>query len=291
MSQTITNAFIQQFNRNVYILSQQMGSKLRGTIREETVHAKKAFFDRLAPAQRPQVKISRHQDTPLTEQVHSRRSVDLIDYVLADLVDREDQIRMLINPDSLYASNFARTFGREFDYAIINALTADSDSGQFGGTPVALPAGNTIASGGLGLTISRVRQIKRIFDSKDVMDEGRVFVVSAQAMEDLLENTEVTSSDFNTVKALVQGTIEGDMWMGFKWVRVSDDILPIDGSLDRSCFAYQRDGMAFAIGQDLRTEMDRRADKMNSLQVMTTASFNAVRIDEDTVLEVLVREV
>jgi len=291
MSQTITEAFIQQFNRNVYILSQQMGSKLRGTIRSESVHAKKAFFDRLAPANRPQVKVTRHQDTPLTEQIHSRRSVDLVDFVLADLVDREDQIRLLINPDSLYAQNFMRSFGREYDFTIVNAFVADADSGQFGGTPVSFPAGNTIASGGTGLTVSKVRQVKRIFDSKDVRDDGRVFVVSAQAMEDMLEQTEITSSDYNTVKALVQGTIEGDMWMGFKWIRVSDDILPIDASLDRSCFAYQRDGMAFAIGQDLRTEMDRRPDKMNSLQIMCTASFSAVRIDEDTVLRILVREV
>lgn len=291
MSQTITQAFIQQFNRNVQILSQQMGSKLRGNMREETVHAKKAFFDRLAPAARPQVKISRHQDTPLTEQIHSRRAVDLVDYVLADLVDREDQIRMLINPDSLYAQNFARSFGREMDISMITAMTADADTGQFGGTAVAFPAGNIIASGGLGLTISRVRQAKRIFDSKDVVDEGRVFVVSAQAMEDLLEQTEVTSSDYNTVKALVQGTIEGDMWMGFKWIRLSDDILPIDGSLDRSCYAYQKDAMAVAIGQEMRTEMDRRPDKMNSLQIMTTGSFNAVRVDDDCVLQFLVREV
>jgi len=290
MSMTITEAFIQQFNRNVYLLSQQDGSKLRGKVRTEMVNAKKAFFDRLAPT-RPQRKVSRHQDTPLVEQVHSRRAVGMEDWVAADIVDDEDKIRMLIDPGSLYAQNFARGMGREMDTTLVTAFTADAEEGQFGGTTVTFPAGNTIASGGTGLTVAKVRQIKRLFDAADVRDDGRVFVVSAQAMEDLLEQTEITSSDYNTVKALVQGTIEGNYWMGFEWVRLSDDILPIDGSLDRSCFAYQRDGVGLAIGMDMRTEMDRRPDKMNGLQVMVRASFSAVRIDDDCVYEVLVREV
>lgn len=295
MSQTITNAFIYQFNRNVYLLNQQMGSKIKGKVRVETVHAKKGFIDRLAPTS-VQRKISRHQDTPLTEQIHSRRAVEIEDYVVADLVDREDQIRMLIDPSSLYAQNFAMGMGREMDAVFIRQLIADSDNGQFGGTAAVFPTGNTLASGGLGLTINRVREVKRTLDQKSVNSDGRIWVVSAQAMEDLLENTEVSSSDYNTVKALVQGSIEGNKWMGFEWVQIDGEasgssILPIDSSLDRSTFAFQRDGVAFAMGQDQRTEMDRRPDKMNSLQVMVTASFGAVRVDDDAVLRVLVREV
>lgn len=295
MSQTITTAFVQQFNTNVYILSQQMGSKLGGLVRVESQSSLKAFYDRLAAAPRPQTRTSRHQDTPLVEQVHTRRACTIADYVLADLVDREDQIRMLINPESLYAQNFARSFGREKDIVIIEAITAAAESGQFGGSTVSWPSGNILTSGGAGLTVARVRQAKRVLDTKDVKEEGRVFVVSAQAMEDLLETTEVTSSDYNTVKALVQGSIEGDNWMGFKWVRLSDDILPLnrrgtDNALDRSCYAFQRDGLVLGMGQDMRTEMDRRPDKMNSLQVMVTGSFGAVRVDEDAFVEIHVRE-
>lgn len=291
MSQTITEAMILQFNTNVYFLSQQQGSKLRNKMRQKTTHAKKDSFDRMAPATRPQLKVARHQDTPLTEQIHSRRWQELLDFVHADLVDREDEIRILIDPASVYAQNFMMTFGREYDHRIVAAFTADSDSGQFGGTGAVFPAGNTLASGGVGLTVGRVRQVKRILDEKNVRSDRRIAVISPQAMEDLLETTEVTSSDYNTVKALVQGSIEGNSWMGFEWIQLSPDILPIDGSLDRSCFFYQQDGMGFMVGRDFRTEMDRRPDKMNSLQIMSTATFNAVRIDDDCVLEVLVREV
>ncbi len=290
MAQTVTEAFIQQFNRNVYVLSQQMGSKLRGKVREQTTSAHKDFFDRIAPVGVTR-KTSRHQQTPHTPNIHSRRSVSLEDWGAADYVDREDKIRLLINPESEYAQNFARGMGRQMDISIITALTADVATGQEGTGTATFPAGNIIASGGTGLTIGKVRQIKRIFDSKDVVEEGRCFVVSAQAMEDLLEETEVTSSDYNTVKALVQGSIEGNMWMGFEWIRLSDDILPIDGSLDRSCYAFQRNGVGLCMGKDIMTEMDRRADLWNALQILVTASFNALRIDDDTVIQVLVREV
>ena len=290
MSDSITNAMVLQFNQNVYMLSQQKGSKLRHLLRQKTTHAKKDSFDRMAPATRPQVKISRHQDTPLSLNIHDRRWQELLDFVHADLVDQEDEIRILIDPASIYAQNFAMAFGREYDHRIVAAMTADSDNGQFGGTAAVFPTGNTLASGGTGLTAAKIREYKRRLDDKDVSQERRVAVVSPQAMEDMLAITEITSSDYNTVKALVQGTMEGNTWMGFQWVVLSPTILPIDGSLDRSCFFFQQDGMGFMIGKDFKTSMDRRADKMNALQIMCTATFNAVRIDDDCVLQVLVRE-
>ena len=289
MSQTITEAFIQQFNRNVYMLNQQIGSRIRGNLREETVHAKKAFFDRLAPTSVVE-KVSRHDDTPLIEQIHSLRAVGMKDWGTADLVDREDKIRLLINPESECARNFAMAMGRQMDIRIIAAFTADAEEGQFGGTFVPFPAANTIPSGGTGLTVAKVREVKRRFDSNETPDDGRVFIISAQALEDLLSTVEVTSFDFNRVKALVQGQMPGDTWLGFKWIRVADALLPIDGSLDRSCYAYQRDGMGLAIGADMTTMMDRRPDKWNALQILLTASFDAVRVDDDRVLRVLVRE-
>lgn len=289
MANTISTAFVQQFNRNVYLLAQQDGSKLRGKVRLETQHALKQFYDRLAPTM-PEKKISRHQDTPLMEQQHSRRALVLEDWVLADLIDREDEIRMLIDPKSLYAQNFAKGMGRQIDLSIVAAFTAAVEVGQFGGTFVNYPAGNILASGGGGLTMGRVRTVKRMFDQRNIPTYGRKWVVSAQAMEDLLENVEVTSSDYNTVKALVAGTIEGNTWMSFEWIMLADELLPIDANLDRSTFAYWDQAMLLAIARDIMTEMDRRPDKMNALQVMTTMSENAVRLDDTAVLEVLVRE-
>lgn len=290
MSQSITNAFVQQFNRNIHLLSQQMGSKLRPFVRVKEVNAVKAFFDRLAPTEMQQ-KPGRHAKAPLVESDHSRRSVTLTDWGWGDIVDDEDKIRMLIDPSSEIARNAVLAAGRRIDRTIIEAFTADADEGQFGGTTVPFPSANKLFFGdGTGLTISKLREVKRRLDEADVPDEGRVWVVSPQAIEDLLETTEVTSSDFNTVKALVQGEI--NTFMGFTFVRVSPSLLPIDANKDRSTYVFQRNMMGLAIGREIRTEMKRRPDLWGTpLNVEVTLSIGAVRIEDAGVFEVAVREV
>ena len=46
MSSQITTAFVEQYSANVSMLSQQMGSKLRGAVDVETIRGKNAFFEK-----------------------------------------------------------------------------------------------------------------------------------------------------------------------------------------------------------------------------------------------------
>ena len=47
MSTQVTVAFVNQFSSNVNLLSQQMGSLLRGAVDTESVTGEKAFFDQI----------------------------------------------------------------------------------------------------------------------------------------------------------------------------------------------------------------------------------------------------
>jgi hypothetical protein len=71
MSTQITTAFSQQFSSNVQLLSQQMGSVLRGAVSEESVTGEKAFFDQIGSTAAVK-RTSRHGDTPMVETPHSR---------------------------------------------------------------------------------------------------------------------------------------------------------------------------------------------------------------------------
>lgn len=71
MSAQISTAFSQQFSANVQLLSQQMGSILRGGVNEESVTGEKAFFDQVGAAAAIK-RTSRHSDTPMVETPHSR---------------------------------------------------------------------------------------------------------------------------------------------------------------------------------------------------------------------------
>tara|TARA_R100000664_G_C2738735_1_gene127601 strand:- start:386 stop:1234 length:849 start_codon:yes stop_codon:yes gene_type:complete len=272
MSTQITTAFVNQFSANVSMLSQQMGSLLRGAVDSESVTGEKAFFDQVGEAAAV-ARTSRHGDTPLVETPHSRRMVSLTTYEWADLIDDADKVRMLADPTSSYSRAAAAAIGRSMDDVIIDALGGTAKTGKTGTTSTAFPSGQKIAHGSAGLTIAKLVESKKKLDANSVDPSiKRFIVVSPEQIEDLLNNTTVTSSDFNTVKALAQGDISS--FVGFEFIvsnRLSDD------GTSRLCYAFAQDGVKLAVGKDVMARIDERSDKSYSTQVYYCATFGATR--------------
>ena len=286
MSTQIPTAFVNQFSSNVAMLSQQMGSLLRPAVDVESVVGEKAFFDQVGEAAAV-ARTSRHSDTPLVTTPHSRRQVSLTTFEWADLVDDADKVRMLIDPTSSYARAAAAWIGRAMDDTIIDALGGDAKTGKDGSTTTSFPSSQKIAVGGAGLTIAKLVSAKKLLDANSVDPSiKRFIVVSPEQIEDLLNSTTVTSSDFNTVKALVQGDI--NTFVDFEFI-VSNR-LKVDGSSDRLCYAFAQDGMKLAIGKDVMARIEERADKSFSTQVYYCATFGATRMEEDKVVEIACSE-
>ena len=286
MSTQITTAFVEQYSSNVQMLSQQKGSLLRDKVRLESVTGKNAFFDQIGSVTAT-VRTTRHSDTPQADTPHSRRRVSLVDYEFADLVDDLDKVRMLVDPTSSYAQAAAYAMGRAMDDAIIAAAIGSSDTGVAGGTAVALPAGQKIVEAGTaGLTIAKLRQAKEIIDLADVDPSlPRHIIVSPKQISDLLGTTEVTSSDFNSVKALANGEVNS--FLGFNFI-VSNRLT--SASSKRLCLVWAMDGCKMAIGQDLMTRIDERNDKGYSTQVYVCMSIGATRMEESKVVSIQAHE-
>jgi|TARA_R110002051_G_scaffold241400_1_gene301736 hypothetical protein len=201
MSTQVTTAFVQQFGSNVELLSQQMGSRLRSAVSEESVVGEKGFFDQIGSTS-AQKRTSRHGDTPLMETPHSRRMVTMDEYEWADLVDSADKVRMLADPTSAYARSAANAMGRAMDDVIITAATGSASTGKSGSTSTALPAANIVAAGSADMTVAKLLSAKKILDEADVDPSIKRYIVVAPAqIEALLGITSVTSSDFNTVNS------------------------------------------------------------------------------------------
>jgi len=286
MSTEITKAFVEQYSSNIQMLSQAKGSALRDKVRLESVTGKNAFFDQIGSVTAT-VRSSRHSNTPQADTPHSRRRVSLVDYEFADLVDDLDKVRMLVDPTSSYAQAAAYAMGRAMDDAIIAAATGSSDTGVAGGTAVALPAGQKIAEAGTaGLTIAKLRQAKEIIDLGDVDPSlKRYIIVSPKQISDLLGTTEVTSSDFNTVKALASGDV--NTFLGFDFCVTNRLTI---ASSKRKCIAFVQDGLALAMGKDSTARIDERSDKGYATQVYYSAAFGATRMEEAKVVEILAHE-
>lgn len=281
MSTQVNTAFVQQYSANVQMLSQQMGSRLRDTVRVESMTGKNAFFDQVGSAT-AQKRTTRHGDTPQIDTPHARRRVSLVDYEYADLIDDQDKIRMLIDPTSAYARAAAAAMGRAIDDEIIAAATGTAYTGETGSTSTALPAAQQIANGGTDLTVAKLREAKKILDLSDVDPSiPRYIAVGPDQIENLLSDTNVTSADFNTVKALVQGEVTA--FMGFNFIMTNR--LAKSGNI-RSCFAWAEDGLALAIGKDVNARIDERADKGYATQVYYCMSIGSTRMEEDKVVQI-----
>ena len=216
MSVNVTTSFVEQYSANVQMLSQQMGSQLRGAVDVESIKGKNAFFEQIGKVT-AQLRTSRHGSTPQIDTPHSRRRLNTATYEWADLIDDADKIRMLIDPTSSYAKAAAAAMGRAMDTVIITAALGTSYTGVSGGNSTALPSGQKIAHGSAGLTVAKLLSAKKILDENDVDPTVKRFcVVSPEQVEDLLNTTEVKSSDYNTVKALAMGDINS--FLGFNFI-------------------------------------------------------------------------
>ena len=282
MSTQIDTALVQGYRANLEIQFQQKGSRLRQTVQNESQNSEFEFYDRIGPTAAVEI-TSRHSDTPQIDTPHSRRRIGLRDFDWNDMIDRPDRLRMLADPTSAYVMNAVYSLGRQQDQLIIDAALGTAYTGKTGATSTVLPAGNFIAEGSTNLTTVKLREAKEALDAAEaVMDGEEVFCIhTANQIRALLGDTSLTSSDYNTVKALVHGEV--DTWMGFTFVRTQ--LLPKTGDI-RSCLVYPRSAIILAVADEITAEVTVRPDKRYNVQTYVKGSFNAARMWEEKVYEI-----
>jgi hypothetical protein len=209
------------------------------------------------------------------------------DYDWADLIDNEDKVRMLISPQSEYAQAGAFAMGRAMDDAIITAATGTALGGVAGGTSIVLPSAQKVVHGSAGLSVAKLISAKEILDAAETdPDETKFVVCSAGQISDLLAITQITSADYNSVKALVQGQI--DTFMGFKFIRTQR--LGTDTNGHRQVLAFNQSALGLAVGSDISTKISERADKNYATQVFLSMTIGATRVEDEKMVEIACTE-
>ncbi len=291
MSFEVTTAFVQQYTTNVGLLLQQRGSKLREAVTMGSYNGKAAKAVEQIGSVTAQARTSRHADTPLISTPHDARWVFPTDYEWADMIDDQDKLRMLIDPTSPYAVNGAYALGRSMDSDIISAALGSAKTGENGTTTTAFDTSNQqVGVGGTpaGLTVAKLREAKKILLSNevDVETDPLYIAVTAKQLDDLLGTTEVTSADYNSVKALVQGQV--NTFMGFNFIHT--ELLGVDASSYRRVCAWAKSGVHLGMWNDINAKITERADKSYATQVYCKATFGATRTEEGKVVEILCSE-
>lgn len=292
MSNSVDVAFVRQFGDSIYDKLEQKGSKILPHVMSEVTNSKIHYFELLGSATVEEI-ATRHGATPAPNNIaHTRRGAILRAFHAAEFMDDWDRVRMLINPQDRYAAKIVNALGRQADDVLLNALygSANSYDNAEASSATALSAGQVIdedfGTGNSGLTIAKLIEARRLLGvaNVDFDSETPVILVDTQAEMDLLGTTQVTSADYNTVKALVNGEV--DTFMGFKFVRcqrLADAQHKTSENFVRS-IVFMPSGLGVVKNGDMDVKISERNDLAHSIQVYARMYLGAVRLEEEKVV-------
>jgi len=283
MAISISNAFVTLFDSEVK-QAYQAQRALAGITRERTnVEGSTVKFPKIGKGT-ASVRVPQTDVTPLNV-TYSQVTATMTDYIAAEYSDIFHQQRVNFNERQELVQVVSGAIGRRMDQVVLDALAAASSTGT---------VAKTIADDGTtgsasNLNVGKLRAAKKYLDSKNVPMEGRSIIIHANNLSALLGLTSVTSQDFNTVKALVNGEL--DTFLGFKFITLGDRDeggLPL-ATADRTCYAFHRDAVGMAIGMNQTSRVDYIPEKTSFL-VASMFSAGSVAIDSEGIVKITCTE-
>ncbi|MFZ9161437.1 MAG: phage capsid protein [Burkholderiaceae bacterium] len=280
MAISISNAFVTLFDTEVK-QAYQADAVLRNTVRLRTgVTASTHKFPKIGSGV-AQVRIPQTDVTPLNV-TYSQATVTLSDWIAAEYSDIFNQAKVNFDERQELVQVVSKAIGRRADQLVIDALAASSTS---------LTVSNDIGGTDTNMNVAKLREAQRLLNAGNVPMEDRYILIHASNLSNLLSETSVTSSDFNTVKALVQGEL--DTFLGFKFITIGDRS---EGGLtgggsgqDRVVYAYHKNAIGMAEGMGIRSEINYIPEKTSWL-VSSMFSAGATAIDAGGVVAITCRE-
>ena len=279
----LSPAFVQLFDAEVH-QAYQSSAVLQGAARTRTgVVGSTVNFPKVGKGQ-ASVRTPATDVVPLNT-AFSSVSCSLTDYVAAEYSDIFLQQKINFDERRELAAVVGNAIGRRQDQIMLDALSTATAGSSVANTVVT--SGTATAS---NLNVGKIIEAKKLLDKKNVPAQNRHMIIHANTLAGLLSDERAISSDFQTIQALVQGTV--NQMMGFTFHILGDRDeggLAIDGSNDRTCFAFHQSALGVAVGIAPSTEVNYIAEKTSFL-VTSKLSMGSVVIDTDGLVDVICRE-
>ena len=268
MSVSIDQAFVKQFEADVHLAYQQMGTKLRSTIRSKSgVVGATTTFQKIGKGTASTK--SRHGIVPVMNLNHTPVECALQDYYAGDWVDALDELKINVDERRVVASAGAYALGRKTDELIITAMSQTTQN---------------VGDYSTGLTKSLILSALETLNENDVPDDGRRFaVVGVHQWNELLGIAEFSSADYvgSDLPFITGG--EGKRWLGITWLL--HNALPLSSSTHRDCFIYHASSVGHACGQEVKTDITWHGERAAHF-ISNSMSQGAVLIDNDGIVRV-----
>ena len=273
MAQSITNAFVTLFDEEVK-QAYQGEALLRGTMRTRSgVQGNTVKFPKIGKGVAT-VRVPQTDVTPLNV-TYSQVTATMTDYIAAEYSDIFHQSHVNFDERRELVQVVSKSIARRMDQLCIDALNAAS-------SPSTVATG--IGGAASNMNIDKLRAAAKALNEKNVPAEGRHLLMHSSQLDALLGETETTSSDFASVRALVRGEINS--FMGFNIITMGDrDEGGVPKPSTRSCFAWHQDSMGYAESMSQKSEVNYIPEKTSFL-VSSMFSAGAVAIDDEGIVKI-----
>lgn len=267
MSVSIDNVFVKQFEADVHLAYQQMGTKLRSTVRSKSgVVGASTVFQKVGRGTASTK--SRHGIVPVMNLDHEPVECILQDYYAGDWVDSLDELKTNIDERRVVASAGAYALGRKTDELIIKAMNNSV---------------LTVGDYSSGLTKQLVLSALEVLNTNDVPDDGRRYaVVGVHQWNELLTMDEFVSADYVGNTTPILNGAEARKWLGITWILHNG--LPSTDT-NRDCFIYHASSIGHACGQEVKTDISWHGERAANF-ISNSMSQGAVLIDSEGIVRV-----
>jgi hypothetical protein len=266
MANTIDVAFIKQFESEVHMAYQRMGSKLRNTVRTANVNGSSVRFQKIGSGTASTK--TRNGNVTAMELVHTNVEATMADYYAAEYIDKLDELKVNIDERQAVAKSAAAALGRKTDELLITAMDAGANATQIADTTGALAKADLLT-------------LFETFGSADIPEDGgRYIAMHPAGYADLFSINEFASSDYVGEQNLpFAGGMTMKEFLGFK-------IFSTSAVTAGKNMAYHTSAVGLGINSDVKTELNYVPEKVSHLAT-SMMSMGAIVIDDNGVYEVL----
>jgi len=265
MANTIDTAFVKQFESDVHLAYQRMGSKLRNTVRTANATASVVRFQKIGSG--VATTKSRNGNVTPMELAHTTVEATMTDFYAPEYIDKLDELKTNINERQAVAQSSAAALGRKTDELIYVALDA--------------AGGTAIHDTSSALEIADILSLFETMGVNNVPEDGqRYLAMHPKGYADMFGITQFASADFVGEQNLpFAGGMTMKEFMGFK-------VFSTSAVTAGKNMAYHTSAIGLGINADVATEINYIAEKASHL-ANSMMSMGAVGIDANGICEVL----
>lgn len=292
---TVPEHHIKMYTNNVQMALTKQGGSLRAYVSQGAYMGEKAQVVNFIGSVEFVERTTYFADTKYSDIEHTQKWIAGTEYDVAVPVDRLDTLKMIYEPTSPYVEAVRAGAARKEDEIIMSRFYTDVRTGKDGNTMSAFPAGNIVAHGATGLTVAKLRSLRKLIKKRhnDLRAIKPYIAITADEADDLLGEVAVGSSDYNAVKPLVDGEVNS--FMGFIFVPFEDngDVDLVNGkgipfdkvNLVRKCPVWVPTGMHYGTWSGLEIKIAELPQKNHTKHIFGTFTAGATRLEEGRVFQ------